>query len=115
MAPRAGQRGTLVRHERGTVGRSQTNNSKVITWNTVAEFWVSFLAPRGTEDYVDSARVEQIVIRMEGDYLELQDVKAEDRLIEVETGRIIDIKNVLPGRNFRASTIIEGTQGPGAR
>jgi hypothetical protein len=113
--PRAGQRNTLVRIERATETRSQTNNSVVKSWAKVADAWVSFMAPRGTEDFVDGARIEQIVLRLEGDYLELEGVKAEDRLIEVETGRIIDIKNVLPGRNFRSSTIIEGTQGPGAR
>lgn len=115
MSLRAGNRSTFVEIQRATKGRDPKTNAVVSVWNKIAEAWVSFLPMRGTEDYVDGARLGQTVIRLEGDYYELGDVQDSDRILEVDTGRIIDVKAVMPDRDTRNKVRIEGTQGEGAR
>lgn len=110
-----GRRSTFVEIQRSAKGRDPKTNAVVDVWEKTGEAWVSFLPMRGTEDYVDGARIGQVVVRIEGDYLEFEGVEDGDRLLEVDTGRIIDIKAILPGRDFRDRVRIEGTQGEGAR
>lgn len=111
----AGRRSTFVELQRSTETRDPKTNARVLKWAMLAEAWVSFLPMRGTEDYVDEARIGQVVIRVEGDALDLAEARNEDRLLDVDTGRIIDIKAVLPSPDFRDKIRIEGTQGEGAR
>jgi head-tail adaptor len=111
----AGRRSTFVELQRSTDGRDPKTNARIKTWTKVSEAWVSFLPMRGTEDYVDEARIGQVVIRLEGDAFDLAEARNEDRILDVDTGRIIDIKAVLPSPDFRDKIRIEGTQGEGAR
>jgi hypothetical protein len=112
----SGRRSTFVEIQRqGKPKRDPKTNAVITPWEKVGQAWVSFVPMRGTEDYVDGARTSQVVIRLEGDYLELEGIQPKDRILEVDTGRIIDVKDVLPGRDFRDKTRIEGTQGEGAR
>lgn len=110
-----GRRSTFVEIQRATETRDPVTKAKVQTWGKIGEAWVSFLPMRGTEDYIDSARVAQRVIRIEGDFLEFQGVRENDRLLDVDNNRIVDIKTILPGQDFRDKVRIEGTQGEGAR
>lgn len=111
---RAGGRPYYAEILRWTETRSPVTNASVKTWNVIGKAWVSFVATRGSELYLNDAETAQRVVRVTGDSMELADVNPKDR-IRLENGTLIDVVAVLVGSSTRADTVVEGVTGDGVR